>query len=114
MSDTITLAIAGGVTLLTSLVVLRAAGPHAPGKQDEHAGTVKEVAEERPAPGVPPSPGSTRPRILTGEPAAPETRRPASRRALKLVGGITLLAAAGAFGLLAVVRALISLFDRIG
>lgn len=117
MSDTIELAIAGGLMLLTALVALR-------------AGSVRPSTERRepaPAPGATPAaapsdpvaapvsgPTSTRPRILTGEPAAPEPRKPASRRAFKLVGGIALLAAAGAFGLLAAVRALISMFDQIG
>ncbi len=54
-----------------------------------------------------------RPRILTGEPAAPEPHRPATRRAIKLVGGVTALAAGGAVGLLVLVRALVAMFKRI-
>jgi len=57
---------------------------------------------------------STRPRIFTGEPTEPEPGRPATKRALKLLGGLTVLAAAGALGLLALVRAMVSLFERIG
>src|SRR5438445_3639167 len=49
----------------------------------------------------------TRPRIFTGEPAPPEAGRPATRRALKLVGGLTALAAIGAVALLALVRAML-------
>lgn len=58
--------------------------------------------------------GRARPRILTGEPAEPEPHRPAARRAVALVGGITALAAGGAVGLLVLVRALVSMFKRIG
>jgi hypothetical protein len=54
-----------------------------------------------------------RPRILTGEPAAPEPHEPATRRAIKLVGGVTALAAGGAVGLLVLVRALVAMFKRI-
>jgi hypothetical protein len=62
----------------------------------------------------PPAGRRARPRILTGEPASPERARPATRRALKLVVGITVLAAAGALGLLAIVRALVAMFEKIG
>jgi hypothetical protein len=55
-----------------------------------------------------------RPRIFTGEPASTEVPPPASRRALRLVAGMTVLAAAGAVGLLALVRAMVAMFDRIG
>jgi hypothetical protein len=61
-----------------------------------------------------PATGRARPRILTGEPAAPEPSRPAARRAITLVGGITALAAGGAVGLLVLVRALVAMFKRIG
>src|SRR5437867_2402719 len=47
--------------------------------------------------------GGTRPRIFTGEPISPEPGRPAARRALRLVAGLTALAAAGAIGVLALV-----------
>jgi hypothetical protein len=70
------------------------------------------VLETAAAP-TPPA-GRARPRILTGEPAAPEPHRPAARRAITLVGGITALAAGGALGLLVLVRALVSMFERIG
>ena len=55
-----------------------------------------------------------RPRILTGEPAASEARAPATRRAIKLVGGVTALAFGVAVGLLALVRALVAMFRKIG
>ena len=58
--------------------------------------------------------GGTRPRIFTGEPISPEPGRPAARRALKLVAGLTALAAAGAVGVLALVRAMVEVFQRIG
>ena len=60
------------------------------------------------------SSGRARPRILTGEPAAPEPLRPASHRAIKLVGGVTVLALGGAVGLLVLVRALVAMFQGIG
>ena len=65
-------------------------------------------------PVVAPPTGRSRPRILTGEPAAPEPHRPATRRAIALVGGMTALAAGGAVGLLVLVRALVAMFKRIG
>lgn len=61
-----------------------------------------------------PSPSRARPRILTGEPAEPEPSRPAARRAITLVGGIAVLAAGGAVGLLVLVRTLVAMFKRIG
>lgn len=61
-----------------------------------------------------PSTGDMRPRIFTGEPANPEPHRPAARRAVRLVGGVAVLAAAGALALIAFARALILLFQRIG
>src|SRR5437867_2131099 len=57
---------------------------------------------------------STRPRIFTGESALPTHAKPAGKRALKLVAGMTALAAAGAVGLLALVGAIIKMFQRIG
>jgi hypothetical protein len=56
--------------------------------------------------------GSTRPRIFTGESTIPTPAKPASKRALKLVVGMTALAAAGAIGLLAFVGAMVKLFTR--
>jgi hypothetical protein len=53
-----------------------------------------------------------RPRIFTGEPAPLEHGPPVSKRALKLLGGMTALAAVGAVGLLAVVRAVAAMFGR--
>ena len=53
-----------------------------------------------------------RPRIFTGEPAPIEHGPPVSKRALKLLGGMTALAAVGAVGLLAVVRAVAAMFGR--
>jgi hypothetical protein len=90
-SDAIKLAISGGVLILTAIFVLRSGRTH-------------------PTVVVP----SGRPRILTGEPAAPEQRKPAPRRALRLFAGITTLAVAGAVGLIVVVRALIEMFQQIG
>lgn len=113
MSDTIALAIAGGLMLLTALAALRA-GSVRPSTERREPAQAPAAAPSDPADAPVSGPTSTRPRILTGEPAAPEPRKPASRRAFKLVGGIALLAAVGAFGLLAAVRALISMFDRIG
>ena len=118
-ADTIQVAVAGGVTLVTSLLVLRAGSvdhtevaapsPAVPATEPEAAYAVASPA----APWTSGPPG--RPRILTGEPAAAaEQRKPAPRRAMKLVAGIAVLAVAGAIGLLAFVRALISMFDNIG
>ena len=118
-ADTIKVAVAGGVTLITSLLVLWAGLP----RSDEVAPTTDAapVEPERSAPAMREAAALTaastmphRPRILTGEPGIAEQRKPAPRRALKLVAGITALAVAGAVGLLAFVRALISMFDSIG
>src|SRR5438093_3013601 len=67
------------------------------------AGAVMPVASEAGAPAA--ARERARPRILTGEPAAAENRAPATRRAIKLAGGNTVLAAGGAVGLLAPDRA---------
>jgi hypothetical protein len=116
--DAIQVAFAGAVTLVTSLLALRAGSSGAPSDADH---TIEAPATETAAPtaavtpAVTHTPGSpTRPRILTGEPVAAEQPKPVPRRALKLVAGIGVLAVAGAFGLLAFVRALISMFDSIG
>ena len=120
-ADAIQVAVAGGVTLVTSLLVLRA-GSAAPASTTEHppsatrepASSAEPLAEAGRST-TPTSPGAvSRPRILTGEPIDPEQRKPAPHRAMKLVAGVTALALVGAFGLLAFVRALISLFDSIG
>jgi hypothetical protein len=111
-SDAIKLAISGGVMILTAILVLR-------------SGRIPRVVETSTPKHLPPleeSKASTRsaavpsgrPRILTGEPAAPEQRKPAPRRALRLIAGITTLAVAGAVGLIVVVRALIEMFQQIG
>jgi hypothetical protein len=111
-SDAIKLAISGGVMILTAIFVLR-------------SGRIHRVAEPPTSKELPPleeSQESTqsavgpsgRPRILTGEPAAPEQRKPAPRRALRLIAGITTLAVVGAVGLIVVVRALIEMFQQIG
>jgi hypothetical protein len=88
---------------------LRARTGHVPG-----TGSQNSVIETSAA-GIPPAlAGRPRPRILTGEPAAPEQHRPAGRRAIALIGGITALAAGGAVGLLVVVRTLVAMFKKIG
>lgn len=121
-ADAIQVAVAGGMTLVTSLLVLRA-GSAAPASTTEHppprattepASTVVLPAEAGTSTPPTGSGAVSRPRILTGEPIDPEQRKPAPHRAMKLVAGITVLALAGAFGLLAFVRALISMFDSIG
>lgn len=112
-SDTIKLAISGGITILTAIIALRSGRTHPAGEPP--------AAEALPAPpdtsqastppvGVP----TGRPRILTGEPVDAEQRKPVPRRALRLVAGITTLAVAGAVGLIVVVRALIEMFQQIG
>ncbi len=63
---------------------------------------------------LPVTPASTRPRIFTGEPTPAELGRPATRKALKLAAGITILAAVGAIALLALVSAMVEAFQRIG
>jgi hypothetical protein len=65
---------------------------------------------QRPAHGLHVKGGSQRARIFTGESAVATPAPPASKRALKLVAGITALAAAGAVGLLALVGAMVKLF----
>lgn len=76
--------------------------------------TAESFAAAAAAAATAPGGGRTRPRILTGEPAPAEQRRPATRRAAKLVVGIATLAAVVAVGLLALVRALVAMFNRIG
>jgi hypothetical protein len=63
---------------------------------------------------APAVPGNGRPRIFTGEPAHPEPRHPPARRAARLVGGVAVLAAAGAIALIAFVRAIMLMIQRIG
>ena len=112
-SDAIKLAISGGVMILTAFFVLRSGRTHS-------AATPATKEDLPPRPGT--TTGSTqavstpsgRLRILTGEPVAPEQRKPAPRRALRLVAGITTLAVVGAVGLIVVVRALIEMFQQIG
>jgi hypothetical protein len=109
-SDTVKLLIAAGVILLTGVVSV-VAGARAPAGA---AGTTPlrmpgQAPEDAPSTGEGEA-AETRLRILTGEPGRPEARRPAARRALRLVLGIGVLAAGGAVGLLALVRALIALF----
>ena len=120
-ADAIQVAVAGGVTLVTSLLVLRAGSMnHAEAAERPPDTPAAETVVPAPtavasahAPWMPATPG--RPRILTGEPAAAsEQPKPVPRRAMKLVAGIAVLALAGAVGLLAFVRALISMFDSIG
>ncbi len=111
--DKIEVAGAGGAMLLTALFVLRAGVVRAP--DAERAAQETSGGVESPASALPEAPArGSRPRILTGEPAAPERRRSGPIRALKLVGGITTLAVAGAVGLIALVRALIEMFRQIG
>jgi hypothetical protein len=56
----------------------------------------------------------SRPRIFTGETTIPTPAKPATKRALKLAAGMTALAAAGAVGLLALVGAVVKMFQGIG
>lgn len=66
------------------------------------------------APAPAPPVARPKPRILTGEPAPPEPRRSPALRAAKLIAGIMVLGFAGALGILALAKALIALFDRLG
>ncbi|MGH2726395.1 MAG: hypothetical protein ACRDKS_05405 [Actinomycetota bacterium] len=104
---------AGGAMLVTALFVLRAGAVRVP-KADRHTEN-PTIVGATPPPAAPAAAGARhrRPRILTGEPAAPELRRSGPKRALKLVAGITTLAVGIAVGLIALVRALIALFSRI-
>jgi hypothetical protein len=63
---------------------------------------------------MPGAAAGTRPRIFTGETTIPTPTKPATKRALKLAAGITALAAAGAIGLLALVGAIVKMFQGIG
>jgi hypothetical protein len=112
-SDAIKLAISGGVLILTAIFVLRSGRTHPTAKPSpaEHVAKRSDTPEASTQQVIVPS---GRPRILTGEPAAPEQRKPAPRRALRLFAGITTLAVAGAVGLIVVVRALIEMFQQIG
>ena len=111
-SDAIKLAISGGVIVITAISVLRSGSTR--------SATKAPIPKHLPAADRPENPAETvvvpsgRPRILTGEPAAPEQRKPAPRRALRLIAGITTLAVVGAVGLIVVVRALIEMFQQIG
>ncbi|MEX2554530.1 MAG: hypothetical protein WEB06_02735 [Actinomycetota bacterium] len=112
-SDAIKLAISGGVMILTAIFVLRSGRTHPTAKPSpaEHLPQRSDPPKGSTEPVVVPS---GRPRILTGEPAAPEQRKPVPRRALRLIAGITTLAIVGAVGLIVVVRALIEMFQQIG
>ena len=115
LTDTAKAAVAGGTTLLTVVAVFGNAVRSM--RREEPAGTpakAETTSLTEPAPPHTPPTVRSKPRILTGEPAPPEHRRSAPRRTLKLVGGITLLAAAGAFFLLALVQTLVAMFKRIG
>jgi hypothetical protein len=63
---------------------------------------------------MPAGAAASRARIFTGESILATTTKPATKRALKLVVGITALAAAGAVGLLALVGAMLKMFQGIG
>jgi hypothetical protein len=110
-AETTKFAIGGGFVLVTAILVVRSSGVR-------HADVLP--AEQAHASEVAAAPinieGETdgRLRILTGEPAIPENRKSAPRRAFRLVAGITTLALAGAVGLIVLVRALIEMFQRIG
>ena len=109
--------IALAVTLVTSTAVLVSGRRSMPGPGHRTASAaVGEMvaASEAAAASGPFEPGSRRPRIFTGEPVTPEPHRPATKRAARLVGGVAVLAAAGALALIAFVRALMLLFQRIG
>jgi hypothetical protein len=116
LTDSAKVAVSGGVILATSAAVLRtvarAARPNRSELADQGMDAVVVLPERTEA--APAREASSKLRILTGEPAPPESRRPAPFRALRLVGGITALAAAGAVGLLALVSALVKLFQRLG
>lgn len=113
-SDAIKVAISGAVMILTAIFVLRSGDTH---PSAETSPADEPFARPDPAPAasteqiVPPG---GRPRILTGEPVPPEQRKPAPRRALRLIAGITTLAVAGAVGLIVIVGALIEMFQQIG
>ena len=110
-SDAIKLAISGGVMILTAIFVLRSGRTDRAAKPATPRHLPRDASPASIESAVVPS---GRPRILTGEPVAPEPRKPAPRRALRLVAGITTLAVAGAVGLIVVVRALIEMFQQIG
>jgi hypothetical protein len=106
---------AGGAMLLTALAVLRSGAVRV--RKEDTGAHEPSLREQTAAPSPPDtavaSPQDRRPRILTGEPAAPELRKSGRMRALRLVGGITTLAVGIAVGLVALVRALVELFSRI-
>jgi hypothetical protein len=99
-----------GASAVATIVAEAVADPSAPSA----AATAPAHADEDTAPIARTTVVDSRPRIFTGEPAASERGAPAARRALKLVAGITVLAAGSAIGLLAVVKALVSMVQKIG
>lgn len=110
--------VALAVTIVTVVSVLLSGARRMPGSPSVTAIPASQPRGAEPdavEPGASAVPaGDRRPRIFTGEPANPEPHRPAARRAARLVGGVTVLAAAGAIALIAFARALILLFSRIG
>ena len=120
LSALVILAVCGGIAI-ASAAPGRASAP----RRRERKRTVDEptaagalrpeaatVAEPSPAaPTQPLGPRTDgRPRIFTGEPGRSDPEPPPARRAFRLVAGMTVLAAAGALGLLAIVRAMVAMF----
>jgi len=79
-----------------------ASAPTKPGSTMSGAGTALGTATATKA----------RPRIFTGEPVPLEPPEQPTKRALKLLAGMTALAAGGAIGVLALARAIAALFGR--
>jgi hypothetical protein len=129
-AETVKLLVALALILMSGLSVARSAGlpkaerpaTKAPKKREHPA--VLEVSGAAPlgeaatafvAPVTAAASGSSRPRIFTGEPHESADAAPgAARRALKLAAGMTLMAAVGAIGILALVRAMVLVVERLG
>jgi hypothetical protein len=125
--DMVKLIVALTLILVSSLFAVRSAAPQkaerpAPARQRRERRSPLQVSGAAPpaaalATESLPSPivgGSFRPRIFTGEPVTAEPDHGAGRRAIRLAGGLTLMAAAGALGILALVRAMVEVVERLG
>jgi hypothetical protein len=104
LSALVLLAVCGGIAI-ASAVPRRAPAP----RQRERKRTAAEPSPAAPTQSLGPRTDG-RPRIFTGEPGPSDPEPPPARRAFRLVAGMTVLAAAGALGLLAIVRAMVAMF----
>jgi hypothetical protein len=125
--ETVKLLVALGLILTGGVLVARSAGVPkgerpGPARRKRERREVLQVSGAAPPPAEAatlssPAPavfGSSRPRIFTGEPVVGEPDPGAGRRALRLAAGMTVMAAAGAVAILALVRGIVLVVERLG